>query len=106
MSNAKSALFLIAFVVLSSGCGDPENEPEAELPGDMTMNPQMGLPTGPPPEINTAGGAPSSFLGDYKGIDVLSRDIVVTWTDNRNDSGDIYFARARDAAAAGGPLMP
>jgi hypothetical protein len=56
-------------------------------------------------EVTDATGAPSSFLGDYKGIEVLGRDIVVTWTDNRNDSGDIYFARATDAAAAGGPLL-
>ena len=57
-------------------------------------------------EVTDGTGAPASFLGDYKGIDVLGRDVVVTWTDTRNDSGDIYFARAKDAAAAGGPLMP
>jgi hypothetical protein len=57
-------------------------------------------------KINDGGGQPSGFLGDYKGIDIQGRDVVVTWTDNRNDSGDIYFARATDAAAAGGPLMP
>jgi hypothetical protein len=56
-------------------------------------------------KINAAGGAPSSFLGDYKGIDIHGRDVVVLWTDNRSDSGDVYFARARDAAAAGGPLV-
>ena len=57
-------------------------------------------------KVNDGGGNPSSFLGDYKGIDIHGRDVVVIWTDNRNDaSGDIYFARAKDAAAAGGPLM-
>jgi hypothetical protein len=56
-------------------------------------------------EITDGTGEPASFLGDYKGIDVVGRDVVVTWTDTRNDSGDIYFARAKDAAAAGGPLM-
>jgi hypothetical protein len=56
-------------------------------------------------EVTDATGKPASFLGDYKGIDVQGRDIVVTWQDTRNDSGDIYFARAKDAAAAGGPLM-
>ena len=57
-------------------------------------------------QINDDAGAASGFLGDYKGIDVVGRDVVVTWTDTRSDSGDIYFARAKDAAAAGGPLMP
>jgi hypothetical protein len=58
-------------------------------------------------EVTDDTGAPASFLGDYKGIDVIGRDVVVTWTDTRtNRSGDIYFARAKDAAAAGGPLMP
>jgi hypothetical protein len=58
-------------------------------------------------EVTDDTGAPASFLGDYKGIDVVGRDVVVTWTDTRtNRSGDIYFARAKDAAAAGGPLMP
>lgn len=56
-------------------------------------------------EVTEATGNASGFLGDYKGIEVLGRDIVVTWTDTRNDSGDIYFARATDAAAAGGPLL-
>ncbi len=37
---------------------------------------------------------------------MIGRDVVVTWADTRaNSSGDIYFARAKDAAAAGGPLM-
>ena len=58
-------------------------------------------------EVTDDTGRPASFLGDYKGIDVVGRDVVVTWTDTRtNASGDIYFARAKDAAAAGGPLMP
>jgi hypothetical protein len=56
-------------------------------------------------EVTDDTGAPSSFLGDYKGIDIHGRDVVVVWADTRNDSGDIYFARAKDAAAAGGPLM-
>jgi hypothetical protein len=57
-------------------------------------------------EVSDDRGAANSFLGDYKGIDIDGRDVVVVWTDTRNDSGDIYFARAKDAAAAGGPLMP
>jgi BNR/Asp-box repeat len=57
-------------------------------------------------KVNDGTGKPASFLGDYKGVEVLGRDVVVIWTDSRsNDGGDIYFARARDAAAAGGPLM-
>ena len=56
-------------------------------------------------QVTDGTGAATSFLGDYKGIDIQGRDVVVTWTDTRNDQGDIYFARARDAAAAGGPLM-
>jgi hypothetical protein len=57
-------------------------------------------------EVTDDRGPANSFLGDYKGIDIDGRDVVVTWTDTRNDNGDIYFARAKDAAAAGGPLMP
>jgi len=57
-------------------------------------------------KVNDGAGRAQSFLGDYKGIDILGRDVVVTWADTRNDGGDIYFARAKDAAAAGGPLMP
>jgi hypothetical protein len=56
-------------------------------------------------EVTDATGDPVSFLGDYKGIGIAGRDVVVTWSDNRNDAGDIYFARAPDAAAAGGPLL-
>jgi hypothetical protein len=67
------------------------------------IDPEQGFE--PNVEVSDDTGAPSSFLGDFKGIDVLGRDVVVTWTDNRNDSGDIYFARAADAAAAGGPLL-
>jgi hypothetical protein len=55
-------------------------------------------------EVTDATGAPASFLGDFKDIEVQGRDVIVTWADTRNDSGDIYFARATDAAAAGGPL--
>lgn len=57
-------------------------------------------------EVTDGTGEANSFLGDYKGIEAVGRDIVVIWTDTRDDSGDIYFARAKDAAAAGGPLMP
>jgi hypothetical protein len=57
-------------------------------------------------EVTDDRGPANSFIGDYKGIDVDGRDVVVIWTDTRNDGGDIYFARAKDAAAAGGPLMP
>ncbi|HEX6241995.1 MAG TPA: sialidase family protein [Polyangiales bacterium] len=57
-------------------------------------------------KVNDGTGRPSSFLGDYKGIEIQGRDVLVIWTDSRaNDGGDIYFARAKDAAAAGGPLM-
>jgi hypothetical protein len=56
-------------------------------------------------EVSDDRGPANSFLGDYKGIDIDGRDVVIVWTDTRNDSGDIYFARAKDAAAAGGPLM-
>jgi hypothetical protein len=56
-------------------------------------------------KVNDGGGRPAGFLGDYKGIAIQGRDVVVVWQDTRNDSGDIYFARARDAAAAGGPLL-
>ena len=67
----------------------------------------MAMGFEPNVEVTDDTGAPASFLGDYKGIDVIGRDVVVTWTDTRtNRSGDIYFARAKDAAAAGGPLMP
>ena len=65
----------------------------------------MAMGFEPNVQINDDAGPANSFLGDYKGIDVVGRDVVVTWTDTRNDSGDIYFARAKDAAAAGGPLM-
>jgi hypothetical protein len=69
----------------------------------------VDLETGfePNVKVNDGTGKPASFLGDYKGIEILGRDVLVIWTDSRsNDGGDIYFARARDAAAAGGPLMP
>jgi len=56
-------------------------------------------------EVTDATGRPASFLGDFKGIAIQGRDVIVTWADTRNDTGDIYFARAKDAAAAGGPLM-
>jgi hypothetical protein len=38
------------------------------------------------------------FLGDYKGLVVQGDDVVVVWQDTRNDSGDIYVARAIGAA--------
>jgi len=57
-------------------------------------------------QVTDATGAPASFLGDFKDIEIQGRDVIVTWADTRNDSGDIYFARAVDAAAAGGPLLP
>jgi hypothetical protein len=67
----------------------------------------MAMGFEPNVQVTDGTGEPPSFLGDYKGIDVVGRDVVVTFTDTRNgDSGDIYFARAKDAAAAGGPLMP
>jgi hypothetical protein len=55
-------------------------------------------------EVSDMRGAANGFLGDYKGIAVHGRDVLVLWTDTRNDMGDVYFARAKDAAAAGGPL--
>lgn len=67
----------------------------------------MAMGFEPNVQVTDDTGRPASFLGDYKGIDVIGRDVVVTWTDTRtNSNGDIYFARAKDAAAAGGPLMP
>jgi hypothetical protein len=57
-------------------------------------------------EVTDATGAPPNFLGDYKGIDIQGRDVVVTWADTRSGGAGIYFARAVDAAAAGGPLTP
>lgn len=56
-------------------------------------------------QVTDATGRPASFLGDFKGIAIQGRDVLVTWADTRNDTGDIYFARAKDAAAAGGPLV-
>ncbi len=47
------------------------------------------------------GSGNTDFLGDYKGIVVQGSDVLVVWEDTRNDSGDIYFARA--AGAAGPP---
>ncbi|MFM2418429.1 MAG: hypothetical protein RL385_3152 [Pseudomonadota bacterium] len=55
-------------------------------------------------EVSDARAAVRGFLGDYKGIAVQGRDIVVSWTDTRNGTTDAYFSRATDAAAAGGPL--
>jgi hypothetical protein len=55
-------------------------------------------------EVTDDTGAPASFLGDYKGIAIQGRDVVVTWADTRSGT-NIYFARAVDAAAAGGPLV-
>jgi hypothetical protein len=45
------------------------------------------------------GSAAQSFLGDYKGIVVQGSDVVVVWQDTRNDTGDIYAARAAGAAS-------
>jgi hypothetical protein len=56
-------------------------------------------------EVPVATGDPVIFVGDYKGIGFAGRDVVVTWSDNRNDAGDISFALAPEAAAAGGPLL-
>ena len=50
-------------------------------------------------EVTDGRGAAANFLGDYKGITIQGNDVIVTWTDSRNDSGDIYFARASGAAA-------
>ncbi len=44
------------------------------------------------------GSASTGFLGDYKGIVVVGPDVLVVWEDTRNDSGDIYCARAAGAA--------
>jgi hypothetical protein len=44
------------------------------------------------------GSGSTDFLGDYKGIAVQGNDVLVVWQDTRNDSGDIYFARALGAA--------
>jgi hypothetical protein len=44
------------------------------------------------------GSAATGFLGDYKGIVVVGPDVLVVWEDTRNDSGDIYSARAAGAA--------
>jgi hypothetical protein len=46
-----------------------------------------------------SGSAASDFVGDYKGLAVLGSDVLVTWTDTRRDTGDIYFSRAVGAAA-------
>jgi hypothetical protein len=56
-------------------------------------------------QVTDATGRPASFLGDFKSIAIQGRDVLVIWADTRNDTGDIYFARAKDAAAAGGPLL-
>jgi hypothetical protein len=45
------------------------------------------------------GSAAQSFLGDYKGIVVQGSDVIVVWQDTRNDTGDIYAARAAGAAS-------
>jgi hypothetical protein len=46
-----------------------------------------------------SGTAASSFVGDYKGLAVSGSDVLLTWTDTRRDTGDIYFSRAVGAAA-------
>jgi hypothetical protein len=48
------------------------------------------------------GSANQSFLGDYKGIVVQGQDVIVIWQDTRNDTGDIYAARAAGAASVTG----
>jgi hypothetical protein len=48
------------------------------------------------------GSAAQSFLGDYKGIVVQGSDVIVVWQDTRNDTGDIYAARAAGAASVTG----
>jgi hypothetical protein len=50
-------------------------------------------------KVNDATGNAPSFLGDYKGIAIQGDDVIVAWQDTRNDTGDIYFARAVGAAA-------
>jgi hypothetical protein len=55
-------------------------------------------------EVSDKRGPTRDFLGDFKGIAVQGRDVVVSWNDSRNNAGEIWFARAVDAAAAGGPL--
>jgi hypothetical protein len=50
----------------------------------------------PKVEVSDMRGAANGFLGDYKGIAVQGRDVLVLWTDTRNDMGDVYFARAKD----------
>jgi hypothetical protein len=59
-------------------------------------------------QVTDATGNPPNFLGDYKGIDIQGRDVVAVWADTRGSGAGrgIYFARAADAAAAGGPLAP
>jgi hypothetical protein len=44
------------------------------------------------------GSGSTDFLGDYKGIVVQGSDVLVVWQDTRRDTGDIYFARAINAA--------
>jgi hypothetical protein len=44
------------------------------------------------------GSGNTDFLGDYKGIVVSGNDVLIVWEDTRNDSGDIFFARAAGAA--------
>lgn len=46
------------------------------------------------------GSGQTDFLGDYKGIVVQGADVLIVWQDTRNDSGDIYLARAVGAAGA------
>ncbi|MEY4512804.1 MAG: hypothetical protein RLZZ450_4926 [Pseudomonadota bacterium] len=55
-------------------------------------------------EVSDKRGPTRDFLGDFKGIGVQGRDIVVSWNDSRNNASEIWFARGVDAASAGGPL--
>jgi len=48
-------------------------------------------------KVNDGGGSVSGFLGDYKGIAISGKDIVVVWNDTRSGS-HIYSARALGAA--------
>jgi hypothetical protein len=45
-----------------------------------------------------SGSMPGGFLGDYKGITISGTDVIVVWQDTRSDDGDIYAARALNAA--------
>jgi hypothetical protein len=48
-------------------------------------------------QVNDGGGSVSGFLGDYKGITISGKDVIVVWNDTRSGS-NIYSARAPGAA--------